>query len=265
MYTPFQLAKKYIRYYLSAANGNGHGVHSPFVFDFIKNVLRDNKQYECYREIEARRKLLLNGNSVIEVEDFGAGSGKLKSNKRAVKNIAASSLKPRKFAQLLFRIVQYYKPENILELGTSLGVTTCYLATGNTAATVFTCEGSSSIAAIAQQNFKALQLDNIRVTEGNFAKTLQPVLSGIDTIDLAFVDGNHRKEPTLEYFSALLSHSNPSSIFIFDDVHWSEEMEAAWHNIQQHPSVTLTIDLFFIGLVFINPDFKIKQHFTIRF
>ncbi len=265
LFSKFQLAKKFLHYYLTASNGKGHGVHSPFVFEFINNVLKDKKQYDCYAAIEKQRRQLLQDRAVIEIEDFGAGSAVMKSNKRLIKNIAASSLKPKIFAQLLFRIVQYYQPVTILELGTSLGITTAYLAKGNAAGKVFTCEGSSAIAAIAQKNFEQLQIKNIQLTLGDFAKTFQPLLNETGKIDFAFIDGNHRKEPTVEYFSKLLNFSTPSTMLIFDDIHWSEEMEAAWAIIQQHPSVTLTIDLFFIGLVFINPDFKVKQHFVIRF
>ncbi|MES2848145.1 MAG: class I SAM-dependent methyltransferase [Bacteroidota bacterium] len=265
MYSSFQLAKKYLHYYLTASNGKGHGVHSPFVFDFIKNVLRDKKSYDCYAAIEKQRQKLLQNDEMIEVEDFGAGSAVMKSNKRVVKNIAAASLKPKKFAQLLFRMVQYYKPATVVELGTSLGITTSYLASGNKNATVYTCEGSGTIASIAKNNFDGLQIKNIELTEGDFAKTLSPLLNTINKIDFAFIDGNHRKEPTVEYFIKLLNFSTSSIILVFDDIHWSEEMEAAWEQIKDHPSVTLTIDLFFIGLVFVNPDFKVKQHFVVRF
>jgi len=265
LFSAFQLAKKYIRYYVTASNGNGHGVHSPFVFEFINNVLKDKKQYNCYAAIEKQRALLLQNNEVIAVEDFGAGSAVMKSNKRVIKNIAASSLKPKKFAQLLFRIVQYYQPATVLELGTSLGITTAYLAKGNEQAKVFTCEGSGTIAAIAKNNLSQLQIENSYLIQGDFAKTLPPLLNQIKKVDLAFIDGNHRKLPTLDYFNSLLNHSTASTILIFDDIHWSTEMEAAWNDIQQHAAVTLTIDLFFIGLVFLHPDIKVKQHFVIRF
>ena len=221
--------------------------------------------YPCYGAIEQQRQQLLQNNEVIEVEDFGAGSAVMKSNKRVIKNIAASSLKPKKFAQLLYRIVLYYQPATTIELGTSLGITTCYLAKGNEAGRVFTFEGSASIATIAQKNFQHLQLKNIRLTLGDFAKTFQPMLNETGKVDLAFIDGNHRKLPTIQYFDQLLRHSSASTILIFDDIHWSEEMEAAWSQIQQHSSVTLSIDLFFIGLVFLHPKFKEKQHFSIRF
>ncbi len=265
MYNKFQLAKKYIHYYLTASNGKGHGVHSPFVFDFIKNVLRDKKEYDCYNKIETIRKELLSNNQTIEVQDFGAGSAMIKTNKRIVKDIAASSSKPKKYAQLLFRMVQYYKPQIIPELGTSFGISTSYLASGNAAATIYTCEGAAAIAAIAKNNFETLSLKNIHLTEGDFAKTLPGLLTQLKQIDFAFVDGNHRKKPTIEYFNQLLQYSTSSTIFVFDDIHWSKEMEEAWAVINRHPAVTLSIDLFFIGIVFFNKDFKVPQQFSIRF
>lgn len=265
MYSKTQLIKKYLHYYLTAANGKGHGTHSPFVFDFIKNVLNDKKQYACYLPIEKKRKALLKNETLINVNDFGAGSSIIKTNKRAVKSIASSSLKPKKYAQLLFRMIHYYKPVNILELGTSFGVTAAYLACGNEKALLHTCEGSNSIASIAKNIFNELGLNNIRIIEGDFADTLLPLLTKIGIIDFAFVDGNHRKEPTLAYFDMLLQNTAGKSILVFDDIHWSEEMEEAWEIIKQHPMVSITVDLFFIGIVFLNPDFKNKQHFTIRF
>ena len=265
MFTKFQLAKKYLLYYLAASNGKGHGIHSPFVFDFVKHVLNDKQNYPAYQSVESLRKKLLNDSTIIEVEDFGAGSSVIKTNKRVVSAMAASSLKPKKYAQLLYRMVQYYKPETIVELGSSFGITTAYLASANAASNVFTCEGSVAIASIAKQNFETLQLKNVQLTEGDFTQTLSPLLSNLKTVDFAFADGNHRKQPTLDYFEQLLKYVTPNSIFIFDDIHWSAEMEEAWAVIKKHERVTLTIDLFFIGIVLINTDFKTAQHFTIRF
>lgn len=265
MYSRFQLAKKYLQYYLTASNGKGHGIHSPFVFDLIKNVLRDKKIYDCYAVIETGRQKLLKQSAKIEVEDFGAGSATIKTNKRVVADMAGSSLKSKKYAQLLYRIVKYYRPKTIVELGTSFGITTAYLAAGNPGGKVHTMEGSPAIAEIARKTFDRVGLKNIELLEGDFNNVLPALLAKLNTVDLAFIDGNHRKEPTLNYFKQLLGRSTASTILIFDDIHWSGDMEAAWAEIRQHPSVTLTIDLFFVGLVFINPDFKIPQHFSIRF
>ena len=265
MYSRFQLAKKYLHYYFTASNGKGHGIHSPFVFDFIKNVLRDKKVYNSYFIIEAIRYKLLKQKGEIEVTDLGAGSAVIKTNRRALNDIARSSLKPKKFSQLLYRMVNHYHPKTILELGTSFGITTSYLSAADPDAKVYTIEGSAAIAAVAHINFNRIDLKNIELINGGFNDVLPGLLARLKTIDLAFIDGNHRKEPTLDYFQQLLQHTGPDSILIFDDIHWSVEMEEAWSSIQQHPSVLLTIDLFFIGIVFFNPDFKIKQQFSIRF
>jgi len=265
MYSSFQLAKKYFNYYIHAKNAKGHGIHSPFVFDFVIHVLNDKKKYNCYENIEPLRQQLLHNTNTIDVEDFGAGSAVIPFKKRKVNAIAKSSLKNKKFSQLLFRIVKYYKPQTILELGTSFGITTCYLASANRNSKVYTFEGSQEIEKIARENFDKAGLQNIDLIKGNFDKTFLPALYKLEKINLAFIDGNHRKEPTLHYFSELLKKSTNDSIFIFDDIHWSSEMEEAWNLIQQHDSVTLTVDLFFIGLVFFSTDFKVKQHFTIRF
>lgn len=265
MYSSIQLAKKYFNYYFNAKNGKGHGVHSPFVFDFIIHILNDKKKYDCYEKIELIRKKLLKNNTTIEIEDFGAGSAVIPFKNRIVKDIAASSLKKKKYAQLLFRVAKYYQAKTIVELGTSFGITTCYLANANSDSKIFTLEGAHNIAKIALKNFEEVGLKNIELVEGNFDKTLPLVNDKIKEIDLLFVDGNHRKKATLEYFDLFLKKVTEHSIFIFDDIHWSKEMEGAWKLIQEYDSVTLTIDLFFIGIVFFSKDFKVKQHFTIRF
>ncbi len=252
-------------YRFRASNGKGHGVHSPFVFEFITQVLNDKKKYPCYDSIENQRRSLLQNRTSIEVQDFGAGSTRLKSTSRRIDQIAASSLKPKKYAQLLFRIVHYYQPDTILELGTSLGITTAYLASASPTARLITLEGAPAIAHPARQFFSEAGLQNIQLMNGDFAGTLPQALSALPQVGLAFIDGNHRKEPTLQYFQQLLSHISEHSILIFDDIHWSAEMEAAWEEIKKEEAVTLTIDLFFIGIVFFRRDFKAKQHFSILF
>jgi predicted O-methyltransferase YrrM len=265
MYSSFQLGLKYLNYYFTAANGKGHGIHSPFVFDLVEKALNDKTKYAAYKEVELQRSLLLGNETIITVEDFGAGSTKGLTKQRVVQQIAATSLKPKKYAQLLYRLVNYFQPKQILELGTSLGITTAYLAKANPSATVTTMEGSTAIAEIAKQQFVDLQLKNINIVTGNFDETLQPVIDkALEPFNFVFIDGNHRKEPTLRYFDQLLAKTNADTVFVFDDIHWSKEMEEAWEEIKQHSSVTLTIDLFFIGLVFLRKEQKEKEHFIIR-
>jgi predicted O-methyltransferase YrrM len=283
MYSSFQLALKYISYYLTAANGKGHGIHSPFVFDFITKVLNDRTEYEDYKKVENLRKRSLMDHAILTIDDHGAGSSSSRSKERSVSSIAKHAVKSKKFAQLLYRIVKYYQPNSIIELGTSLGITTSYLSLAGPQGKVFTLEGSSEIANVARQNFKTLELqcqpgqprspgatataqrEGINLIEGNFDYTLPPVLYQLRSVDLAFIDGNHRREPTENYFHWLLEKASSSSIFVLDDIHWSKEMEQAWEHIKEHPAVRCSLDLFFIGIIFFRSEFKEKQHFTIRF
>ena len=265
MYSSFQLGLKYFQYFLAASNGKGHGVHSPFVFDFITQILNDETEYEDYDKIESLRKNLLRNRSVLTIEDYGAGSSSSASNKRSVASIARHAVKSRKFGQLLYRIVKYYQPKSSLELGTSLGVTTSYLALGNPGSKVFTLEGAPAIANVAKQNLNDLQIENVKVVEGNFDYTLPAIAYQLQTIDFAFVDGNHRRQPTENYFQWLLAKSTYNSIFVFDDIHWSREMEQAWFNIRTNLAVRCSIDLFSIGIIFFRSEFREKQHFVVRF
>lgn len=265
MYSPFHLALKYLRYYFTASNGKGHGIHSPHVFKFITGVLNDTRHYNAYDKVEELRKRMLQDRKVIEVEDFGAGSAISKTGEQSIASIAANAAKPGKYGQLLFRIVNYYHPQFILELGSSLGITTAYLGSANHGAEVITMEGDGGISDIARKNFNSLGLKNIELIEGNFDNTLETVTNRMPRIDFAFIDGNHRREPTERYFRRLLSRINERSILVFDDIHWSREMEAAWETVKNNDSVTCTIDLFFMGIVFFREEFKEKQHFVIRF
>lgn len=265
MYSRWQLSTKYLQYYLTASNGKGHGIHSPFVFEFVTKVLNDKSHYYAYDQVEGLRSRLLANPTVLEVEDFGAGSTANSTNRWPIVRLAKYAAKPRKYAQLLFRIVKHYQPRAILELGTSLGISCSYMALANPAARIVTGEGCKNIAAQAVNNFQQLSIAGIEVVTGNFDLTLPAMLERLPAIDLAFIDGNHRLEPTLRYFEQILPHTSAYSLIILDDIHWSEGMEQAWEQVKAHPAVTLSIDLFFIGLVFFRKDFKVKQHFDIRF
>jgi predicted O-methyltransferase YrrM len=265
MYAPLQLAGKYLRYYLTAHNGKGHGIHSPFVYQLVREVLNDGRHFYAYNKVERLRRDLLHKTDMLQVEDLGAGSGTKATSQRSIRSIARHAAKPPKLGKLLFRLVLYFQPAHVLELGTSLGLTTGYLAAAKSSAQVVTIEGSEAIAQEAAYHFHSLGLHNIRQVAGNFDEVLAPTLAQIRQVDFAFVDGNHRLAPTLHYFEQMLPYTNEYSVLVFDDIHWSAEMEQAWETIKADQRVRLTIDLFFIGLVFFRREFKEKQDFVIRF
>jgi len=265
VYSRLQLAAKYLRYYLSASNGRGHGVHSPFVFDFITNVLNDKRDFYAYSRVEQLRAGLAADERMLAVDDFGAGPAGGRSQRRKLSAIVQTAVKPRKYGQLLFRMAAYYRPHYVLELGTSVGITTSYLAMADNQAIVTTIEGSAAVAEIARENFKKLGLSSIALYNRPFDECLPRIIQHHPHLDFVFIDGNHRREPTLDYFQRLLPAMNENSVIVFDDIHWSRGMESAWQAVKSHPRVMMTIDLFFIGLVFFRKEFKVKQDFVIRF
>ncbi len=264
-YTVFQLLLKYFQYLVKASNGRGHGVHSPFVYNFIRKVLMDKTEYPAYTQAEAYRQQLLQDHSTIEVLDLGAGAANGAVKQGKISSIAQSALKSPKYARLLYRFSQYFQHQNSIELGTSLGVTTTYLAQVPGLKKLITMEGSPQIAAFAQKQFRLMDLTAIEVVTGNFDDTLVGVLKTLPQVDFVYIDGNHRKLPTLQYFNLVLENCNPNTCMVFDDIHWSKEMEEAWEFIRADKRVKLTIDVFFLGFVFTNKSFKSKQNFTIRY
>jgi len=264
MFAPLTLSLKYLDYWLHSSSSKGHGIHSPFVFEFIQKVLNDKTGYPGYAEVELLRKKLLADKTPVPLEDYGAGS-KTGPGSRSVADITRHAAKSPKYGQLLFRIAQYYHPHYIIELGTSLGISSAYLALADRSSVMVTGEGNYAVASLAKNNFESVGLTNVRIITGNFDNTLPEMVSAIPHIDLAFIDANHRKKPTLAYFNELLKKTTGSSVIIFDDIHWSAGMEDAWREIKEHPSVMLTIDIFFFGIIFFRPEFKVKQHFRIRF
>lgn len=239
-------------------------MHSPFVYDFIIHVLNDGKRYDDYAKVEAARKRLLADQRVLTVEDMGAGSVKNNRVERKITDIAKNAAKPAKYAQLLYRMVKYYQPATVLELGTSLGITTRYLSLAKPSASLITMEGAAAIASVAEEGVRQDGLNNVQLHHGNFDTELAVVLKTFNP-DFVFVDGNHRSKPTIEYFEQLLKVAHNDTILVFDDIHWSKEMESAWSYISSHPATRCSIDLFFIGIILFRQEFREKQHFSIRF
>jgi predicted O-methyltransferase YrrM len=252
------IIKEYLQYQLKAKGIDN--IHSPFVYEFISNVLRDNRTFYAYEEIEKQRSLLLSSDKKIYHHYLGTG----KRSASSIRNIVKVSVKPRKQAQLLFRIAAYYRCRHIIEIGSSVGITTLYLASASEYSLVITLEGEAAIAEEAQRSFDALGKKNIHLLIGSFEDTLTIALQRMPLIDLIFFDGNHRKDPTFHYFHTALQHSNEHSIFVFDDIHWSWEMKEAWNMIKSHSDVKMTIDIFHFGIVFFRKELS-KQHFILRF
>ena len=253
---------RYLKYRFRSVDE--HSVHSPFLFKLLTEVIYDNSYSPACDEIELLRRSLLHSEEEIEVEDLGAGSRTGKNKKRRIAEIMKNAGHPVRYGRLLYRLSKRIKAKSILELGTSLGISALYQHAGNPDATLTTLEGCKHTAAYARNNFAALHAEKIKLVEGNFNFTLPDFIRSCDRLDQVFFDGNHRREPTLSYFRACLQKAHEGSVFIFDDIHWSDEMESAWEEIRTDPAVSLSIDLFYMGLVFFHKG-QARQHFILKF
>ena len=293
---------------------NEHAVHSPFVFNLVTKCFYDKTIYQEYEVLNRYRKALLNNHNTIEVADFGAGSRVFKSNIRQISQIAKTAGISKKRAELLFRMVNYFKPNEILEIGTSLGLATSAMALGNSESNITTLEGCENTLSVTEELFQVsgfkfqdlgfkfqnlgfkfqvsgfnrlnnqinfvncqfnefltAQVDltaNLKLGTHNSQPTThnpQPTThnSQHKTYNLIYFDGNHSKQATLNYFELLLPTITNDSVWIFDDIHWSQDMEQAWGVIKNHEKVTVTIDTFHWGIVFFRKEQQ-KECFVIR-
>jgi len=258
-----KLVPDYLIHKLTAKSSVGHGVHSPFVYNFIREVIRENNEITPPSIIEKIHQDNLNSNIPISIQTLGAKSISLSENSKLGSVVRLSSVTP-KIGKLLYRISHWVNPRYILEIGTSVGISTMYIAAATPFAKITTLEGNPDKIEQALKNFSLSSLNNITLIEGDFNLTLNMALSSQPRLDMVFFDGNHQTEPTLHYFKQCLELSHDKSVFIFDDIRWSKEMFNTWQIIKGHKSVSISIDLFNMGILFFREGIS-KQHFKVNF
>ncbi|GCC53377.1 class I SAM-dependent methyltransferase [Chryseotalea sanaruensis] len=254
----FFQAKAYLSYWLNCVDE--HSLHSPFFYDFYTKVVKKNSIYN--EEAERLRAQLLKSELTVDINDLGAGSV-LKSKQRHVKDIAKHSLSNAKFSSLYSRVIQFYQCNQVIELGTCLGINTLYLASAKpTSLTTF--EGADTLIGLAKDTFSFANVLNIKLIEGNIDETLESYLRANPKIDFAFVDANHRYDAVMRYFRFIMKASHNKTIIVFDDIHLNPGMEQAWSEIKKDSLVYATADLFRCGFVFLDPSLN-RNHKVLRF
>jgi predicted O-methyltransferase YrrM len=257
-----EMVGRYIAYLFRSTNR--HGLQSTFVFNLNETVFRRDKNEERYNAIEKLRAELLHDHRKINVRDFGAGFGGKVYKELSVDFITRNSSKPPKYARMLSRLVAHLQPKTILELGTSVGISALYQSAGNADATIITLEGCTETAKLARASFAKFPQAKIKVVEGMFVDTLPEVLKEIEQLDYVFIDGHHQLRPTLTYFEICLPKLSENAVVVIDDINWSDEMREAWEQLKKHPRVPISIDVFMMGILFVNPGFS-KEDFVIRY
>lgn len=259
MLNRLQFFLNYLIYFFTA--GTAHSVHSPFVYDLVTRVINARRNKPVYHGFELIRSRMLKSSAELELKPLGAGK---RSGSVRLGELVRRTAKSARYAELLERICSYFRPVNAIEIGTSTGISTLYQAAGMPDGILYTLEGNPDSMKVARHNFEECGVINIVPVEGLFDETLPELLDTLPSVDYVFFDGNHTLEATLRYFELCLRKAHPGSVFIFDDIRWSDEMLLAWNRIKSHPSVTVSIDLYSMGMVFFRQGQE-KEDFTIRF
>ncbi len=265
-YNHRQIAWKYIDYQFRATGS--HGIHSPFLYHLYREVIRGRHPSPALEAALGYRAMLRCDTSEIRcVTSDETDTKSPKECRRSISGIVKNESCRVKTGRLLFRLVSHLQSVNVLELGTNLGVGTCFLAAGMQGGRLITVEKSGELLHVAHRISDVPHRENhpeITYVHGHFREVLPDILAGLPFLDFVYFDGDHRYLPTLEYFGLCLQKANNNSVFAFDDIHWSPGMEKAWREITAHPQVSLSIDLFRTGLVFFRQELS-RQHVVLRF
>lgn len=255
--------KSYLRWQLRARDRQGHRVHSPFLYSLITSGLHKPIEEEWVRGVEQRRRQLLADRSEVAVTDYGSGSS-FGNGRRRVCDIARHSSTSPRDGRLLCNLASAVHSANILELGTNLGIGSLYLAHSANCSRLVTIEGCPNLSKIAADGFKMLGVNNITLINAEFSDALPQALESLPSLDFVFIDGNHRGEPTLCYFSQCLPFVSNDTVIVIDDIHKNDDMEHAWGKIVENEQVTLSLDFYTMGAVFFRRQLS-KQTISLRY
>lgn len=256
---------KYVYYLVSARHFKGYGLHSPFIFQLYKKVI-SKREDEVLKGIKKFRKYLKRSETPVSCEnDAGAGSKYgLKQTSIKLNKLVRNSSVPHKYGKILYYLVNKLKPVNILEMGTSVGISTLYLSQAFEKTRVWTIEGCQDKLDIARDNFQTLGIKNVYLYNGLFDEQLPKVLHHMPSVDMVFIDGDHKMENTLDYFELILDFIHNDTIVVIDDIHWSSGMESAWDEIRFDENVRVSVDLFRMGILFFKKELS-PETFKIRY
>lgn len=260
----FFQGKAYLRHF--ARSGNQHAIHSPFLFDlynkvFSNSVFAPKKMHKAFAAVERERSRLLADQTRIPITDFGAGSRISQQKTRSVASLAKSGLMSVHWVQALYRMGDFLKIDSVLELGTSLGITTAYLASIPSVQKVITMDGCAGSLGVARQVWANIGLHNIEAVEGRIEEMLPEVLKEFRP-QLIILDANHRYEAVMAQFNALKPHLREDSIVVVDDLYWSPSMARAWNEIRNDDAVRQSLDFFWQGWLFFRPG-QARERFVL--
>lgn len=254
------LTRRYLAFRRQCKPRHGFGIHSPFVFDLYTQAIDPDRKDAAFRPIERYRQSLKRSAQRVAVVGMDGRSQATAELRQLAWNVAI----PPHLGRLLFRLCRYMQPQSIVELGTSVGISTLYMAAAAPDTPLHTIEVNADVLQVASNQFDSMGYGNVHTHSGTFAEHLPALLEQLPSVGLAFVDGHHQGEAMLRYVEAMLPHTTPSSMLVLDDIRWSDDMEAAWHKLCADSRVSLSIDLFRCGILLFRQGI-VKQHFNLRY
>jgi predicted O-methyltransferase YrrM len=255
----------YLNYRLRARHRKGRGIHPPFAYEMVNGVIYGKgPDVSGFAKIEDYRHDLLKITGTIPVEDHGAGSRRGGGHERRIRDLVRNTAVSPKRGRLLARLADHLKPATMIELGTGFGIGSLYMAMGNPGGRLHTCEGSPAIARLAGKGFDKLGFGNIDVHMGLFAEILPGLLNQTGPGLFVFIDGDHREKRLISYVYRVLASERQDLVIVIDDIHWSRGMYRAWRRIIKRPEISLSIELFNTGIVFVGEKIQ-KDHFVVIF
>ncbi len=237
-------------------------IHSPFVYDFCRFVLLKKTTSKNKQTIDEIKSYYHNHNLPLELEELGAG-------KKTTYVISTSDYLTRtavtdKYGSLLQHIIEYYKIECVIETGTALGISAAWMAQANTSPQIHTIDGNRDLCTAAEKMFSNFNLNKVHTYHGTIIQTLPKLYSLIGDKTMIYLDAHHTGEASIEYFNMLKPFLRKDSVLVLDDINYSKDMHQAWKEIISDSSVTLSINLFRMGVIFFNPALS-KQEFYLYY
>lgn len=244
---------QYIRHLFFLKHRNGHGIHSPYVFELVNGILFNSRQWEVPLQVREVHRIMKKDCSLIPREEppgVRADDSDLRSISSFVKK---ASVRPG-YGALLFRMARWFEPDAVVELGSGLGISTAYLRAGAPEVPFHAVEGGKIRSLMARQVIYRSKLNEVEIHTGDIGQLLPGILNGIPARFLAFVDGNHHYEPTMKYLDLLLQARGEEAVIVMDDIYWSKGMQKAWREIIARPEVRVSVDLFHMGILLLRSD-----------
>ncbi len=257
LFEKLKIIGRFLRFWNGAKSIDS--VDSPLVYQLCLDIQSAHDAKTQFKKIEDKRAQLLMDNTLINVQSLGSQSKVNRSEIRSIRQIALSSVSPRNKCELLYGLVKTTKAKTVLELGTSLAISTAYVAAVDRVDYIKSVEDSSKI---HSYNENLAHNSKINMIQSDFQSYIENELNNKAKYDCIVLDGRHDEIATISYVNQLINLLNPNGIIIVDDIYWSNGLMNAWKTLRNDYRYNLKIDLFYYGVL--SNQASIKEEIDLK-